>query len=122
MSQETSVKLSADHSDPVVALVAERSRLVAEWDAELDVADAHDANAAVIDRSVDRFYSQIGRLDDQIAGMIATSAAGIIAQIRVLRESCEGTFNTDRTDDCADELMTSITAGVERLIGSSRAT
>src|ERR1700722_12339203 len=104
--------------DPVVALFAERSRLVADWDAEIDAAD--DADAGVVDRSSDRFYSQIGRLDDQIAGLVATSAAGIIAQVRVLREIEGGnTFNTDRADDCADELFSSIAAGVERLAGNA---
>jgi len=99
--------------DPVVALVAERSLLVAEWDAALDAADA-----TVADRSSDRFYSHIGRLEDQIAGVVATSAAGVIGQVRVLREICEGAFNTDRATDCADELFSSIAAGVERLAGS----
>jgi hypothetical protein len=103
-------------SDPVVALVAERSRLVAEWDAALDAAG--DTDAAVVDRSSDRFYSQIGRLEDQIAGLVATSAAGITGQVRVLREICEGAFNTDRVDDCADGLFSSIVTGIERLAGS----
>jgi hypothetical protein len=109
----------SNQGDPVIALVEERSRLVAAWDAAIDAAD--DAGAAVVDRSSDRFYSQIGRLDDQIAGLVATTAAGVIAQVRVLREIEGGnTFNTDRADDCADELFSSIAAGVERLAGAGR--
>jgi hypothetical protein len=107
-------------SDPVMALIAERSRLVAEWNATIDAAEADDANAAVVDRSSDRFHSQIGRLEDQIAALVAMSAAGIIAQVGVLREIEGGnTFNTDRADDCGDELFSSIAAGIERLAGSA---
>ena len=85
----------------------------------MDAAD--DAAAAVGERSDDRFHSQIGRLDDQIAGMVATSAAGVIAQVGVLREIEGGTFDTDRASDCTDELFSSIVAGIERLVGIGRA-
>ena len=109
-------ELSAQ-DDPVDALIAERSRLVAEWNAALDAAD--EAGAAAVDRSSDRFYSQIGRIEDQIAGFVATSASGIIGQVHVLREIEGGSaFNTDRANDCADELFSSIAAGIERLAGN----
>jgi hypothetical protein len=109
----------SDEGDPVIALIEERSRLVVEWDAEIDAADA--ADAEVTERSSDRFYSLIGRLDDQIAGLVATSAAGIIGQVRILREiDGANTFNTDRADDCTDELFSSIAAGIQQLAGIRR--
>ena len=108
------VAIRARMSDPVVTLVAERSRIEAETEASA-------GDGALYGALVERAAERIGRLDDEIADTIATSAAGIIGQVRVLREICEGDYadNEHRSDDCADRLMAAISAAIERLAGGA---
>lgn len=96
--------------DRLAELVAERFRLEAGLD---------DATVGDDDPLIERTAERIGRLDDEIASFVATSAAGIIGQVRVLHELGYGTFSDDdshHADDCADRLIASIVAGVERLV------
>jgi hypothetical protein len=103
-------------SDPVVALVAKRFRLEAQGDTKTAGLGPDETHAVTVETA-----REIGRLDDQIASIVATSAAGIIRQVRVLREISEGVYYADnddhRSDGCADRLEASITAGIERLAG-----
>ena len=105
--------------DPVVALVDERFRLERASMDYVDDEDAHDEEAfnAIVDRTGER----IARLDDEIAGIVATTPAGIIDQVRVLNELGRGVYCDDvfHAADCADLLMASIIAGIERLAGNA---
>ena len=99
--------------DPVVALVAERFALEAACEAKIRGRGPDETHAIV-----EKTAGQIGHLDDRIAGIVATSAAGVIGQLRVLREICEGVYADDdvhHSRDCADRLMASIAAGVDQL-------
>jgi hypothetical protein len=77
-----------DQPDPVVALVAERFRIEEECEAAIAPLTDDDAVADLVGVAVER----IGRLDEQIAGTVALSAAGIVGQVRVLHELGHGTY------------------------------
>jgi hypothetical protein len=98
--------------DQVVALVDERFRL--ERACEEAYVDDADAYGAIVSRTSER----IARLDEILAGIVATSPAGIIAQVRVLNELGRGVYGDDdvyHADDCADRLEASIAAGIRFL-------
>ena len=103
-----------EQSDPLAALVAERFRIEAESEEKilgLDDDETHEL--------LDEADQWIGRLDDEIAGIVATSSVGIIGQVRLLRAICESEhYNDYRSDDCADRLIAAISAGIERLAGA----
>jgi hypothetical protein len=100
--------------DPVVALVAERFRLEAACGKGFTDDDAE--NNALVERTGD----QIAILDREIAGIVATSPAGIKAQIQVFHELCEGVFHADERhkDDCMERMKATIAAGIKRLPGT----
>jgi hypothetical protein len=105
-------------ADPVVVLVAEWRRLAAQCEAEIGPGDDSDE----MDRIVVRFDRRIACVEDKIAGLVATSPAGINGQVRVLRalvcrsvEGCRGSCANNRL---ADRLLAAISAGVERIAGS----
>ena len=96
-----------------MALVAERFALEAACEAKIRGLGP-DETLAIVENTA----GQIGHLDDRIAGMVSPSAAGIVGQVRVLREISEGVYAGDdvhHARDCADRLTASIAAGVERL-------
>lgn len=92
-------------ADAVVALVAKFFEIEAAWNAFR----SDDQNA--LDAAADRFSRQQDRLEDKVAELVATSAAGLVAQVRLLREVCL----RDRCADRLDRLEAAIKAGVERL-------
>jgi hypothetical protein len=105
-------------ADPVVALVAERFRL--EEEAEVKSEPLHDDELAAI---LALANERIARVDDQIADTVATSAAGLIGQVRVLLELGCGTYGNDDSDHdhtCSVRLTDTIIAGIERLAGGGR--
>jgi hypothetical protein len=105
--------MNSTADDRVVALVTERFRLEAMVE-ENTVGD----NDPLIEATAQR----IGRLDTEIAGMVATSAAAIVGQVRVLHELGYGTFSDEdqhHPDGIADKLIATIAAGVERLAAST---
>lgn len=105
-------------TDPVVALVAERFRIEEEADARSLPVDDDDAVAAIVDLAGE----QIARLDEQIATVVAISAAGLIGQVRVLHELGQGVYGDDDVDHdgaCGDRLRDTIVIGIERLAGGA---
>ena len=63
--------------------------------------------------------AKIGRLDEQIAITVATSQAGLIAQIEHLRELHGGTFSDDDTEHstgCFDRTVYAVIAGLAAVI------
>jgi|HubBroStandDraft_6_1064221.scaffolds.fasta_scaffold100179_2 hypothetical protein len=101
--------------DRVVVLVAERFRI--ERACEEAYSDDADKFAAIVNWTSE----QIAQLDDEIAGIVATSPAGIVDQVRVLKELGRGVYADDdvfHRADCADRLAVTIAAGIERIAGT----
>ena len=99
---------AANPVDPLPAMSAERDRLWTEIDNGSRPGDADKMRRADI-------------IEEQIIGMVASSASGIIAQLRLAKELTEIDL-LDGRDDREDRLNATIIAGVERLAGCAGAT
>lgn len=91
---------SASQHDPVLPLVDEYFRLVDEVNQGGE--RSHQA------------FEEEEAIGERIYDAVATTAAGILAQLRLLRECAE--TGSGWTDDRDMRLFDSITAGIERLV------
>jgi len=106
--------------DPVIALAAERRRLVEECEA----AGRRGLSDTKIEAIVVRTSKRVADLDERIADTIATSAAGIVDQVKILQKlgDLDSPFNASHINhsaDCVDRLVAAITDGVTRPIGGA---
>jgi hypothetical protein len=114
------VAAGADVNDQkLLALISERDQLEAK-------VVGPGMTAAMSERAFNALVGKIGReigsLDDQIAGFVARTSAGIVGQIGVLLKLHSSAFDGDDTDHptgCFERLAASITAAVRRLGGAT---
>lgn len=95
--------------DPIVALLAERRRIFAACEASGEHLSQAEFNA-----NVGRCFEATDAIAERVSGMTATSAAGLIAQIRLLArlEIDNEAYDTEPNE----KLVASLIAGIERLV------
>jgi hypothetical protein len=99
--------LAAAGSDRALALVQERFRL---WEECNNYPD--DENEDAFDELVRKTVKTSNALDEQIVDMVATSAAGLIAQVDLLATDEHSLVN----GELVDHLVASIREGIVRLV------
>jgi hypothetical protein len=90
-------------ADPVLALVIKRYRLWEECNSHSDVTLGEDAFGALVSKTGEASDA----LDEQIADMVATTPAGLTAQVELLADD-EDVID----EDLADRLLASVRAGI----------
>jgi len=110
--------------DPLVEWVASRFRIEAAAEAQIDPLDDLDPDEYAEMTAVLTIASkQIADIDDRICRHVATSAVGLIAQVRVLYELGSGEHSDDDADHdglTGERLLARIIEGIERLAGLTR--
>ena len=114
--QRDALQIVAHHTDhPVLALITKRTRLWAKCEIESDETIGEEAWDARVSETNEVTHV----LDEQIVDTVATSPAGLIAQVELLVATGErelaARVGEPVDDELADQLLASIIAGIKAL-------